>query len=413
MDDQALHVSHVGQQAEQRQALGELLGRLGVALDLEGEDGRGAVGVVVVVELLGAAGAQGGVVHALNLRVVLEELDHLEGVLHVALDAKRQGLQALEQQERVEGRQRRAQVAQQRGAGLGDVGGSPTHVGEHDAVVGGVGLGQAREAVGMGRPIELAGVDEHAAHDGAVAAHELGGGVRHDVGTMLDGAQQVGRGEGGVHDEGQAVTVGDLGPALKVEHVGVGVAQRLGVEELRVGLDGGLDGGKVGGADERGGEALLDERVGEEVHRAAVQVGGGHDVVAGGGDVLHGRGDGGGAGSEAQRAHAALKRGDALLEHRVGGVGEARVDVAGLGEGEAARSRGGVLEDVGRGGVDRHRAGVGGGVGALLAGVGLQGLEMVGGLGVLRHGRFLSACFCKTMDMLKNDSRMGAVWVPV
>ena len=95
------------------------------------------------------------------------------------------------------------------------------------------------------------------------------------------------------------MAVRDVGPCLKVEHVGVGVAQRLGVEQLGVVLDGGFDGVQVGRVDERGGKPLLGQRVLEQVQRSTVQVGGGHDVVAGGGDVLHGDGDGGGTGRHA------------------------------------------------------------------------------------------------------------------
>ena len=249
-------------------------------------------------------------------------------------------------------------------------------------MVGGVRLGQAREAVGVGGPVELTGVDDHAAHDRAVPAHELGGRVDNDVCAVLDGAQQVGRGERGVNDERQAMAMGDLRPALEVEHVGVGVAERLGIEQLSVGLDGGLNSGEVVGTHEGGGEALLNKRVAEEVHRAAVKVGGSHDVVAGRGDVPHGDGDGSRAAGYAKRTHTALERRDALLKDRGSGVGEARVDVAGLRKGKAAGSRGGILEHVRRGGVNRHRAGIGGRVGAFLAGMGLEGLKTVGVLGV-------------------------------
>ena len=47
---------------------------------------------------------QGGVVDLLHLRVVCHKLDHLLGVLHMALDAQAQGLGALQQQEGVERR---------------------------------------------------------------------------------------------------------------------------------------------------------------------------------------------------------------------------------------------------------------------------------------------------------------------
>lgn len=112
-------------------------------------------------------------------------------------------------------------------------------------------------------------------------------------------------------------------------------------------------------------------------------------MIAGRCDVLHGNGDGSRTTGHAKRTHATLKRRDALLENRGGRVGEARVDVARLGEGKPASRRGGILEHVGCVGIDRHRTGVGGGVGAFLAGMGLEGLKTIGMLGFgHRRGSF-------------------------
>ena len=100
-------------------------------------------------------------------------------------------------------------------------------------------------------------------------------------------------------------------------------------------------------------------------------------MVPGQGDVLDGVGDGGGAGGGSQGARAPLQGRDALLEHVAGGVHEPGVDVAPLGAGEAARRLSGVLADVAGGGVNGHRPRVGGGIGLLLAGVDLDGLELI------------------------------------
>ena len=56
------------------------------------------------------------------------------------------------------------------------------------------------------------------------------------------------------------------------------------------------------------------------------------------------------------RADAALERRDALLQHRHGRVGDARVDVPGALQVEQRGRVLGVVEHVGRGLVDRHRA---------------------------------------------------------
>ena len=50
VDDQALHVSDVGQQREDLRVVDELKGFLLAALDVEGEDGRTAVGEVLLVQ---------------------------------------------------------------------------------------------------------------------------------------------------------------------------------------------------------------------------------------------------------------------------------------------------------------------------------------------------------------------------
>ena len=57
--------------------------------------------------------------------------------------------------------------------------------------------------------------------------------------------------------------------------------------------------------------------------------------------------------------------------------GQSAVDVAGVGEAEAGNGVGAVMEDIGGGGVDRHRAGVGGGIGRFLPDVQLEGLKFI------------------------------------
>ena len=61
--------------------------------------------------MVGVVG-QAGVVDLLHLGVVLQELHDLLGVLDVAVQPQGQGLDALEQQEGVEGRDGRAGVTQ-------------------------------------------------------------------------------------------------------------------------------------------------------------------------------------------------------------------------------------------------------------------------------------------------------------
>ena len=106
------------------------------------------------------------------------------------------------------------------------------------------------------------------------------------------------------------------------------------------------------------------------------------------GQGLDGIGDSGGAGGHRQGGASPLQGGHPPLQHLLGGVGEAAVDVARLLQGKAGGSVGGVREDVGGGLIDRDRPGAGGRVGVLLSGVELESLKVIGG--VLAMGSILS-----------------------
>ena len=61
--------------------------------------------------LIGMRG-QSGIAHPGHLGVLLEPLGQLESVVHLTLDSQREGLQSLKEQEGVERRQRRSEVAE-------------------------------------------------------------------------------------------------------------------------------------------------------------------------------------------------------------------------------------------------------------------------------------------------------------
>ena len=139
------------------------------------------------------------------------------------------------------------------------------------------------------------------------------------------------------------------------------------------------------------------QRVGEQVPGAAVEVGRADDVVAGLGDVLDRHGRGRLAGGDGQRRDAAFERRDALLQHGVGRVHDARVDVAELLQREQVRGMLGVAELVGRGLIDRHRHRVGGGVGAVAAAMqddAFPGFLLLGGHVGLPRLPVFGSCGC-------------------
>ena len=84
----------------------------------------------------------------------------------------------------------------------------------------------------------------------------------------------------------------------------------------------------------------------------------------------------------ARPAAAAFEGGDALLKDVGGGVHDARVDVAELLEPEETGGVIGIVKDIRRGLVNRHRARLGGGI-DLLAGMNGQGCKVMFLLGVV------------------------------
>ena len=96
-------------------------------------------------------------------------------------------------------------------------------------MVRGIRLGEFLEAA-RSCPVELAGVHDHAANGGAVAAEKLGGRVDDDVGAPLDGPHQGRRWRGVVDNQRQTVLVGDGGELFDVGNVELRIAQRFGVD---------------------------------------------------------------------------------------------------------------------------------------------------------------------------------------
>ena len=383
MDDQALDVGNVGQQGEDFQIVDELECFLAAALDIKGEDGSAAVGEILLIQGVIRVIGQRGVVDFLDLRMICQELHDFLGVLHMAFNAQAQSLGALQQQERVERRDGSAGIAQQDGADISHKCSGPGRLSKGNTVVAGVGCRNVR-ILAAGFPVELATVHDDTAQGGAVAADELGRGMDHDVRAVLNGTDQVRGAKRVINDQRQAVLVSNGCDGVDIGDITVGVAQSLQIDRLGVGLDGVLHLGQVMGVDKGGGDAKLGQGVLQQVVAAAVDGLLGHDVITGLCQSLDGVGDGSGTGSGRQSRHAAFQGCDALLKNVLGGVGQAAIDVAGVCQAEAVSSMLAVAEDIGSGLVNGHRAGIGSGIGLLLANMQLKGLKFI-----VRHGIFL------------------------
>ena len=83
-----------------------------------------------------------------------------------------------------------------------------------------------------------------------MTADELGGRMQHDIGTMLYGADKERCSECVVDEEGDIVTMSDLGQAVDISNIGVGISKRLGIKSPSLRQDGSLNGLEVAHVDD-------------------------------------------------------------------------------------------------------------------------------------------------------------------
>ena len=67
----------------------------------------------------------------------------------------------------------------------------------------------------------------------------------HDVCSVLQGTDKIGSSKGVIHNKGNAMLVSNGGNALKVQYVGVGIAESLSINHLGIRLYGGFQSCKV------------------------------------------------------------------------------------------------------------------------------------------------------------------------
>ena len=157
---------------------------------------------------------------------------------------------------------------------------------------------------------------------------------------------------------GRPCGVRGVRPGAQVDDVELRVADRLGEHEARLVVGQPGDGVRVVGVGPAHLDAVLRQRVREQVVGAAVQRRDRDDVVAGPRDVEHGVRHGRLAGGRRAGREPALERRDALLEDVPGRVHDARVDVARHLEREQVGGVLGVVELVRRRLVDRDGPGL-------------------------------------------------------
>ena len=139
-----------------------------------------------------------------------------------------------------------------------------------------------------------------------------------------------------------------------------GLAIEFDEDRLGLGRDGALEGADIVGLGPHHVPVEILEGVVELVDRAAIELLRGDEFVARAHQAVHGHHLRGVAGGDRQARGAAFERGDALLQHGVGRIADAGIDVA---EGLQAEQRRGVVDilEHERGGlIDRRGARAGG-----------------------------------------------------
>ena len=202
---------------------------------------------------------------------------------------------------------------------------------------------------------EFFGTENDAAQAAALAIDVLGGGIDDAVGPEFERPlEQRGR-EHVVDDQRCARPVGDLGDRLDVEHVERRIGRRFEEERLGVRSHGLAPLVEIGAVDQRRGNAIAGEVLLDDIEAGAEQSLRRHDMIARL-DLAHQRGgDRRHPGRGRARGLRAFERGHALFEHAHGGIGEARILVAGLFVLEALFRAQGAVVDIALGEEQRLR----------------------------------------------------------
>ena len=199
----------------------------------------------------------------------------------------------------------------------------------------------------------------------------------HDVCSVLKRTNQIGSTKRVVNDEGQSVTMSHSSHTFDIQHIGIGISKRLGINHLRVGTDSIFK--CLQFVDIHNGilYTLCLQRVRNQVIGTTIQVVCSHDVVTSLGNVLESIGDGSRTTGNSQTSHTALKRGNAVFEHTLSRVCQATVDVTCIAKTETVGCVLRVTEHVTCSLIDGNCTRVSRGVCLLLSYMELQSLESV------------------------------------
>ena len=210
----------------------------------------------------------------------------------------------------------------------------------------------------MRGPVESAAVDNQPADRIAVAADILGRRIDDDRRSVLERPGEDRR-RRVVNDERDAEAAADFGDLGDGKHREFRIGQRFGIVSAGALVGRAAEIIGIDGIDKADFDALILQRIGKQIPCSAVQIGRADDVVAGAREVLQSERRRGLSRRQRQRADATLHRRHALLQHIVGRIHDARIDIAEFLEREQVRGVLGIAELIRRGLIDRYGNGTG------------------------------------------------------
>ena len=214
--------------------------------------------------------------------MILQPLRNCQRVAAMPFHAQRQRFHAGQREECIHRSHRRAEIAQPQHAARGDECNRSNRferVGEHRAVIGTVGLGQAGKLVAR-LPVELARIHDQPADRIAVPVKELGARMDDNVRTVIEGTTK-GRGRHGVVDDQRDPRImRSLGNCGNVADHAPGIRQAFDEHAAGVVIDCRSDIRRIVDIDEAGFPSELAKALTQLVERAAIKLFRGDDVAA-------------------------------------------------------------------------------------------------------------------------------------
>ena len=159
-------------------------------------------------------------------------------------------------------------------------------------------------------------------------ADELGEGVDDDIRAVIEGFQQVRRGQGRIQHQRNLRRVGYAGNRFDVEDFTAGIADGFGINQAGFGADGLSERFRVARVHEGRIDTETGQGITEQVMGTAVQGVGCDDMAAAVHQRAYRQVDGGHAAGRRHRPGSPFQPGNAFFQHRHRRVGDAGIDMS-------------------------------------------------------------------------------------